>query len=183
MATSTDHKEILIRLSNDEGAAFEELFKRYSHKVQTFAFKLTRSNVLAEEILQDVFIKIWTNRKTLASVDHFPSYLYTVTTNHTLNVLKRLALEKTATVVFGREILPTYHDPDADIYMERQKALNRFVSSMPSQQRQVYTLCHQQGLKYEEVAKRLKISRLTVKTHMQQALRAIRSHFSIAANL
>jgi RNA polymerase sigma-70 factor (ECF subfamily) len=58
---------------------------------------------------------------------------------------------------------------------DHQQILNRALDQLPPQQKLVYSLCHQQGLKYEEVAFQLKISRLTVKTHMQQALRAIRS--------
>jgi RNA polymerase sigma-70 factor (ECF subfamily) len=64
------------------------------------------------------------------------------------------------------------------IYQDYQNILNQAIDRLPPQQKLVYGLCHGEGLKYEEAAQRLHISRLTVKTHMQQALRTIKSHFS-----
>ena len=182
MYSQSENKELLRRISKNDEAAFSELFNRYCHKVNSFAFKLTHSRVLAEEIVQEVFMKVWINRTSLCSVDYFPSYLFTITRNHTLNILKRKMQEEIAKAIFDREIFPTYQEQESEVYNERQRILNHVVSHMPSQQRQVYTLCHQQGLKYKEVAKLLNISKLTVKAHMQHALRAIKSHFKIAIN-
>jgi RNA polymerase sigma-70 factor (ECF subfamily) len=182
MYNQAENKELLRLISKNDEAAFSEMFNRYCHKVNSFAFRLTHSGALAEEIVQEVFMKVWINRTSLCSVDYFPSYLFTITRNHTLNILKRKILEENAKVVFGREIFPTYQKEESEVYRERQRALNHVVSHMPSQQRQVYTLCHQEGLKYKEVAKLLNISKLTVKAHMQHALRAIKSHFKIAIN-
>ena len=168
----------LRRLSESDREAFAHLFTKYHQKVNAFAFRLTHSEAMAEEIVQDVFMKIWLNRESLASVDHFQSYLYTIARNHTFNILKRLALEENAKAAFGRE-LPRHQETDeTSMYEERQQMLNQAIDRLPPQQRLVYSLCHQDGLKYEEVAQQLNISRLTVKTHMQQALRSIRSHFS-----
>lgn len=182
MHERADNKYLLIRLSQNDQEAFKALFNRYCHKVNSFALKLTHSAILAEEIVQDVFMKVWLNRKSLASIEYFPSYLYTIARNHILNVLKRQVLEENAKVVFQREILPGYQTEERELYDHRKEILHQVISRMPAQQRTIYCLCHQKGLKYEEVAERLNISRLTVKTHMQHALRTIRSHFSSILN-
>jgi RNA polymerase sigma-70 factor (ECF subfamily) len=182
MHSQAENKELLYRIAQSDESAFADLFNRYCHKVNSFAFRLTHSAALAEEIVQDVFLKIWIGRASVASVEYFPSYLFTITRNHTLNILKRKIQEENATAIFGREILPTYHEPPSEVYNERERMLHHIISHMPFQQRQVYTLCHQQGLKYKEVAKLLNISKLTVKAHMQHALRAIKAHFKMAIN-
>ncbi len=173
-----DSKYLLRQLSESDHGAFSHLFTQHHQKVYAFALKLTHSEATAEEIVQDVFMKIWINRKSLASVDHFQSYLFTVARHHILNILKRRALEETAKAAFERE-LPRYHETEEPSSLEeRQQMLNQAVDHLPPQQRVVYSLCHRKGLKYKEVAQQLNISRLTVKAHMQQALRAIRLHFS-----
>lgn len=173
-----DGKYLLRRLSESDREAFAHLFAKYHQKVNAFALRLTHSEAMAEEIVQDVFMKIWLNRESLASVDHFQSYLFTIARNHTFNILKRLALEENAKAAFGRELPQHQEIEETSMYEERQQMLNQAIDRLPPQQRLVYSLCHQDGLKYEEVAQQLNISRLTVKTHMQQALRSIRSHFS-----
>lgn len=173
-----DSKYLLRRLSESDREAFARLFAVYHPKVNAFAYKLTHSEALAEEIVQDVFMKIWLNRESLAAVEHFQSYLYTIARNHTFNILKRLAREENARAAFGRELSQHHESEESSMQEERQQLLNQAVDRLPPQQRLVYSLCHQKGLKYEEAARQLNISRLTVKAHMQQALRSIRSHFS-----
>jgi RNA polymerase sigma-70 factor (ECF subfamily) len=174
-----DLKSLLSRVTTGDSNAFGQIFHQYSGKVYVFALKLTRSETMAEEIVQEIFMKIWLQRQSLLSIDYFPSYLYTLTKNHTFNVLKRLALEENAKAALGKELSETHHGTEeAVIYHDYENLLGQVLDRLPPQQRLIYSLCHQKGLKYEEVAARLKISRLTVKTHMQQALRTIKLHFS-----
>lgn len=177
-------KNIVDRVAASDPLAFRELFELYAGKVHTFAFKLTHAEITAEEIVQEVFIKVWMHRQELSAIEYFPSYLYTITRNHAFNVLKRLAREATAKHRLERELQKTHEETEeAVIYQDYQRLLDTVIDRLPPKQRQVYSLCHQQGLKYEEAAHRLNISRLTVKTHMQQALRTIKTHFSSAIGL
>jgi RNA polymerase sigma-70 factor (ECF subfamily) len=159
--------------------AFGDLFRLFSSKVYVFAFRLTHSKPLAEDVLQEVFIKIWENRVALKKVEYFPSYLYAVTRNHSFNILKKMALElKAKTYLADHQETADRQTEETVIYRDHQHILNRLVDQLPPQQKLVYSLCHGEGLKYEEAAQRLKLSRLTVKTHMQHALRTIKSNFS-----
>jgi RNA polymerase sigma-70 factor (family 1) len=170
---------LLDRLSENDKVSFCLLFNAYSPKVNAFALKLTLSRSLAEEIVQDVFMKIWINRKNAFTIDNFDAYLFTLVRHHSFNILKRLALEAKAKVILAKES-PQYHrDLEEGLHLlESQQILKQVIDQLPPQQRLVYSLCYHEGLKYEEVAQRLNISRLTVKTHMQQALRNIRAHFT-----
>lgn len=174
-----DDRYLLDRIAVGDQHAFREIFNSWSGKVFGFALKLTHSKSLSEEIVQDVFMKIWINRESLEAIQSFPAYLFTLTRNHTFNNLKRIAIEEAARIKLGKKLTESNYDTEETInFRESERLLNQAISKLPPQQRLVYSLCQQEGLKYEEVAQRLNISRLTVKTHMQQALRSIKNHFS-----
>lgn len=176
------HESIIRRIANSDPQAFRELFNRWSPKVLGFSLKITRSESIAEEIVQDVFERIWQRRKGLESVDNFPAYLFTITRNHALNILKRLAAEEKAKMILAddlRRIQP--ETEELTIGHDYKGLLNQAIDCLPPQQKLVYNLCHREGMKYSEVAEKLRISHLTVKTHMQHALRSIRSRLAIVA--
>jgi RNA polymerase sigma-70 factor (family 1) len=169
---------LINRISEGDPQAFREMFQEYSPRVHAFALKLTHSSATAEEMVQDVFMKIWVNRTSLRDIDYFPAYLYAMTRNLALNVLKRMALEEKAKRFMAKETSSAHSETEEEIiYGDYRHLLGRAIEGLPPQQKLVYSLCHLEGLKYEEVAQKLRISRLTVKTHMQQALRNIKCHF------
>lgn len=169
---------LIYRISEGDPQAFRKMFEEFSPRVHAFALKLTHSSTTAEEMVQDVFMKIWMNRRSLRDIDHFPAYLYAMTRNLTLNVLKRMALEEKAKRSIAKESHGIHSETAEEImYSDYHHLLTRAIEGLPPQQKLVYSLCHREGLKYEEVAQKLRISRLTVKAHMQQALRNIKSHF------
>lgn len=179
MQEHADIRNLLFRISSGDQLAFRILFCAYSPKVYSFALRLTRSDSMAEEVVQDIFMKIWINRESAVTIEQFSAYLFTITRNHIFNLLKKVATEATAKNHLSKELSEAHRETEATIlYRESQQILNQVVSNLPPQQKLVYSLCHNEGLKYEEVAQRLNISRLTVKTHMQQALRTIKSHFT-----
>ena len=170
-------KSLVLRVSQGDPVAFKELFETFSPRVYAFALRVTHSQSTAEELVQDVFMKIWVNRESLQRVDHFQSWIYTVSRNLAFNVLKRLAVEERAKTQLLKDLKHEVSEPDSPaVYHNYEHMLQNAVDRLSPQQKLVYALCHQEGLKYEEAAEKLHISRLTVKTHMQQALRNIRSH-------
>lgn len=167
----------IIGVSQGDAGAFKALFECFSPKVYGYALKITHCELTAEELVQDVFLKIWLNRRSLGAVEHFPAYLFTITRNAAFNILKRLAIEQEAKAEFAKQSSQRQTNPEeAAIYGDYQHILAKAIDRLSPQQKSVYSLCHGEGLKYEEAAQKLHISRLTVKTHMQQALRAIRAH-------
>jgi len=169
----------LKRVCEGDALAFRKLFEQFSPKVYGFALKITHSASAAEEIVQEVFLKIWMNRSELTKVDQFQAYLFTVTKNFALNILKRLAVEEKAKAHFLRQqSVSRCETEEAVILREYQDILKNAIDRLSPQQKVVYSLCHSEGLKYEEAALKLRISRLTVKTHMQQAIRSIKAHVS-----
>ncbi|HYC86577.1 MAG TPA: RNA polymerase sigma-70 factor [Chryseosolibacter sp.] len=179
MKDAKDIKSLLHQISKNDEHAFRDIFHLFSGRVYSFALKLTRSQATAEEMVQEVFMKLWVNRASLGTIDNFSGYLFIITKNLVLNILKRRALEEKVkgelsvmaeTASHYTEQAVPDHDYDA--------LLKETISHLPPQQRIVYSLCHQEGLRYDEVAERLNISRLTVKTHMHKALKTIKAHFA-----
>jgi RNA polymerase sigma-70 factor (ECF subfamily) len=180
----TSLNSVVRRVSAGDEGAFEELFEDFSPRIYGFALKLTHSPTTAEELVQEVFMKIWVNRKTLGNIDHFSAYVYTITRNLALSFLKRLAIEERAKAEYIKGVREeTFETEETLAYRDYQSILKNAIDHLSPQQKTVYSLCHGEGLKYEEAAERLHISRLTVKTHMQQAIRNIRLHFKHAVSI
>jgi len=176
MPPNTAHYSTAVaRLAKGEEAAFREIFEHFSPKVHGYALRIVHSAVDAEELVQEVFLKLWLNRERLANVENFDAYLFTIARNATYNYLKRISVEKRARLGFAEQV--PFHEPpteEAIIYGDYAKFLHRAIERLSPQQRLIYNLCHREGMKYDEVAAKLKISKFTVKTHMQQALRSIK---------
>lgn len=172
-------KELLQLASTGDAKAFSLIFHRYSAKTYSYALKIVKSDTLAEEITQEVFVKIWNLEAQLSSIENLDAYLRVLTRNHTLKVLRRLALEIKASRMMAHTYQEEHNETEEYIiFKDSEKILNQAIEKLPAQQKLVYQLCHQEGLKYEEVAEKLNISKLTVKTHMQHALRFLRNYVS-----
>ena len=172
-----NERSLLEQIAAGDQKSFAVIFDHYSKAIYAFALKLTRSENQAEEILQEVFLKIWIHRSTLSEIENFPAYLNRITRNHCYNVLRRLAHEALASSELAYGMTEEVHNTENDVIgRDLQRSLNNAIDQLTPQQRLVYTMCHQDGLKYEEVADRLNLSRSTVHSHMKLALRRIRRY-------
>lgn len=174
-----EDKELLQLASIGDVRSFSIIFHRYSPKVYSYALKIVKSASLAEEISQEIFVKIWNLEAQLSTIENLDAYLRVLTRNHTLKVLRRMALEIRTSRMMAYDFQEEHNETEEYIiFRDSEKILNQAIDKLPAQQKLVYRLCHQEGLKYEEAAERLNISKLTVKTHMQHALRFLRNYVS-----
>jgi len=178
-----DEKILLKQVSLGDKRAFRTIFVQYQGLVFSFAKRLTRSDVTSEEIVQEVFMKIWAKRESMTRIDDFGAYLNRVVRNHTYNVLRQLATRSR----FSEQLEKKYHDlgheSDESVdWVALEELLTKAIDQLTPQQRKVYILCYQEGLRYQEVAEKLNISSLTVHTHMKIALKTIRSYLAARVN-
>lgn len=174
-----NESELLAKIAMGDETAFSDIFDYYQKYVFSFGRKLMRSEEIAEEMIQDVFIKIWQNREKLSEVDNFGGYLNVLVRNHSFNLLRQLANQQKN----GDEILLSFSDEDNNTqqtidYRETVRILEEVLANLPEQQKKVYSLCHLDGLKYEEAAQKMNISVATVHYHMKLALKNIRHHLA-----
>lgn len=168
-------KELLQRTSAGDEFAFRELMATYQPLLLSFVYQLTRSQSTAEEIVQDVFLKIWMNRESLAHVQKFKSYLFIVCRNYALDQLRKIIRERKLVSQWENENNTTaFESPAAsDETNALFTMLDEAVAQLPPQQQKVYLLSRRQGLTHAQIAKETGLSVLTVKKYMKLAIAAI----------
>jgi RNA polymerase sigma-70 factor (family 1) len=171
-----NEKELLELIAESDESAFAKLFTHYRDRIYSIAFKLTKSTVIAEEIVQDVFLRIWLKRANLNEIQNFNAYLFIVTRNDAYKVLKGIARNYKIALLTDEDQSLMINDT-GDLIMEREYnlLLQNAVNRLPNQQREVYSLVKEQGLKRDEVAHQLNIQPETVKFHLAQAMKNIRA--------
>lgn len=169
--------EILAQVATGDQRAFTILFNHYQRFVYGYGRKLTHSDEMALELVQDIFLKIWHSREKLSQVEHFIAYLNRLTRNHAFNQLRELSRRGR---ISGDLELAGFETENSTMqmldYNETLRIVNEAVESLAPQQKLAYQLCHQQGMKYEEAALQMDISPKTVHVHMKYALSKIRDH-------
>ncbi len=168
----------LAEPSHEDAGSFQLIFNQYSNKVYRLALLYLKASDAAEEILQEVFLKLWSNREKIEGLNSPEAWLRTVTKHAILNHLKKRANETIAIKKFTKDLLRTANDTDYKIrgaqYLE---LVQQAIQELSVQQKTVYILAREHELSYEQIGALLSLSPLTVKTHMSRALSSIRQFF------
>jgi RNA polymerase sigma factor (sigma-70 family) len=167
-------KELLLEVAGGDERAFTRLFDHYHQRLAMHIYRITRSEPIAEELVHDVFLKIWLNRELLAGIENFGVYLYVVSKNAAFNSLKKTAGEKLKFT--GLEGVAEYVTDQDDDY--RYILIDEAIDKLPPQQRQVYILSRHERLPYNDIALRMGLSRETVKKYLQIATASIVTYIS-----
>ncbi len=168
---------LLETVAGGDEKAFEELFHQYKQRVYAYAMHFTDAVIVSEEIVQDVFLKLWLHKESLREVERFEAYIYTVTRNLCFDYLKKLAHERAMKLEWGRAAGVSEENTGfMVVYKDYENLVCQALDRLPPQQKLVYILSRHQGQKHEEIAKQLHISRNTVKVHLTKALGTIRNY-------
>ena len=176
-----DEADLIKRLTESDEQAFSMIFRRYRDNIYTTTFRVTRSSLMAEEAVQEVFLKLWNGRKNASGIQSLKAYLHGIAGNVILDALrqkyrdkKRQEREWAAAPAIG------FHTDTEDnlVLKDYTTVLEHAISRLPNKQRQTYLLIKKEGFKREEVAHRLKVSPETVKWNLDQAMRSIRTYCS-----
>lgn len=152
--------------------AFKSLFMSYFPKVKYFISHLVKSEIIAEELAQDVFMRIWENREQMEAVGAFNSYIYRMAKNLALNYLRRKYLEDSYLEEYEGEAELTI---EGELYAREIELLEQLtVSRMPRKRKIIYEMSRKEGLTNDEIASRMGISKKTVENHLNLALKEIR---------
>jgi len=174
---SSDEKELLLLVAAGNEQAFRKLVLDYSGLVFKFIYQHLEDRSLAEEIVQDIFVKLWLTRETLSHLHSFRSFLLVVSRNHVFNAIKKMVREKNKEWEWQQEV--TQVDEEEARNQELLFALmEEAVGLLPPQQQKAWTLCRKMGLKYEQAAAEMQVSRDAVKKYLQYANASIKKYIS-----
>ncbi|MCK7553715.1 sigma-70 family RNA polymerase sigma factor [Chitinophaga sedimenti] len=172
-----NESELLSGVANGDESAFRELMRTYQPLLLTYVYQLTKSESVSEEIVQDVFLKVWMGRESLAGVRDFKSYLFIICRNYALDQLRKLLRERERASAWENEqdtsAAVTASSDNNDFFFT---LLDEAVAQLAPQQQKVYLMARRQGLSHAEIARQTGLSVLTVKKYMKLALAAITTY-------
>lgn len=178
MVKPEEIRELQFRIAeNNDDHAFGQLYMTFIHNLQKFAYSIIKNRELAEEIVSDVFIKIWQDRAQLTKIDNFKLYIYISTKNTALNYLSRHFRKEIISLDEMSSNIPTisYNPENLMITTEAVKKIEFAIQNLPLRCRLIFKLAKEDGLKYNDIAKLLNISVNTIDNQMAIALKKISS--------
>lgn len=171
------NKELLLLIQKDDRVAFYHIYERYCNRLYGFVLKYVKQKEDAEEIVQEVFVKIWESRNKINAYSSFESFLFTVAYNATISVLRKRASE--AKYIEHLKSLQHIDDsPDlADEihFNELNGRVQTLLDELTPRQKEIFRLSREKGLSHDEIAKKLDISVNTVKKHIANTLAFLKS--------
>ncbi len=171
-----------IKAFIEDTECFEALYNGYFPALQRVALHIVSCPETAEEIVSDVFIKIWKNRDRLSVSTSLHSYLFAAVRNQSVDYLRRMCRVRYCTDEALPQHASDHPDPESRlIAAETEKRIEEAIESLPPQGRKVFRLNRDNGMKYHEIAAHLNISIKTVETHMGRSLSFLREKLGCGA--
>jgi len=168
-------KDLIGRLKEGDQTAFELLFHFYYPGLVMYSTQFTADRMEAEEIVQDFFVRFWQKHRQILLTDSLKSYLFLSVKNSCLNYLKHKKVEekyiRKMAELSNRHLA---YDPDLYVVSELQEKVKDAIDLLPEKCREVFIMSRVQGLKNEEIATNLNISKRTVETQISKALKVLR---------
>ena len=157
----------------------KELFDQYFHHLVLHSFKITNNYGLSEEIVQDVFVKVWQNYEQIGHISNFKAYLYKAVHNSSLNYLRHLKVRQKYT----DEVAHSFDDvekpvEDSMVETEKNNRIHLAINKLPENWKEAIVLSKYDKLKYHEIAERMNISQKTVEKYISKALQFLRTELS-----
>lgn len=170
--TNNRIQEHVARLAEGDRAAFEFLFRSYYGKVSAFVSLFVRSSADAEDMAQDIFVKLWEKHGMLKSVKSFDSWLFGMSRNAAIDYIRRHTADPMP--VEMAYCCPSSSAEDDYLASEKELLIRLLVSSLPEKRRRIFEMSRYEGLSNTEIAERLSISRKTVENQISLVLAEIR---------
>ena len=167
----------LLRVGDEY--AFLELYNRYKFRITGNLMKLLKSEDLVEELLQDLFLKLWDTRAQLDPEKSLRSYLFKISENMVMDVFRKAARDKRMQVKLRSAQTETYSHIEEKIFSDQDNSLlQQAIDKLPPQRKQVFMLCKIEGKSYKEVSELLGISASTINDHLLKANRFLKQQLN-----
>jgi len=173
---NSDESILIKKLVVGSEKAFYSLYSKYFKQIYSFVFDYVKSPDLAQDLCQEIFIKIWNDRANMLEVKCFKAYLFTIARNHTLNNLRKAANSRAAMSKVFSHYPINEKTTENDVQMkEYQRHLQETLDSLTPTARRVFKLCREEQKTYDEVAREMGVSRNAIKKHMVQTMKTLKA--------
>jgi len=179
MAQAGEEHIIIRQFKQGDHHSFQVLYERYAPKLYAFSKKYLQSSEEAEEIVQEVFLRIWQKRSNIDETQSFSAYVIQAAKYRIFNGFRKKVNEQAYIdfQVFSDDSSKNFTELDVD-YRDVKIKVERAISAMPPKRQEIFRLSREQGLKNKEIADQLEISIKTVENQMGQALKFLRDELS-----
>jgi RNA polymerase sigma-70 factor (ECF subfamily) len=158
--------------------AFDNIYLLYSKRLYRFVYRFLKRETDTEEIVQEVFIKIWEARSKIDVYTSFESFIFTIAYNTTISLLRKRVTEKKY-LDYLMSVQITENEPDLVEqinFNDLNESFHQLLNKLTPRQKEIFLLSREQGLSHAEIAKKLNISENTVKNHIVSALSFLKTN-------
>lgn len=172
-----EERRLLLMLGNDSAYAFQQIFDKYKDHIYKIAMSYVKDKHLAEEIIQDVFTKVWMYRHSLLELRSFEAWLYTVGKNRIFDYNKKKIADWKAHLGYHSLKNESVDDSERILQSKEYKELLHIAQQQLSEQQLlIFKLAKEENMTYKQIAAQLNLSPLTVKTHLARAMSTLKSY-------
>jgi RNA polymerase sigma-70 factor (family 1) len=172
-----EERRLLLMLGNDSAYAFQQIFDKYKDHIYKIAMSYVKDKHLAEEIIQDVFTKVWMYRHSLLELRSFEAWLYTVGKNRIFDYNKKKIADWKAHLGYYSLKNESVDDSESILQSKEYKELLHIAQQQLSEQQLlIFKLAKEENMSYKQIATQLNLSPLTVKTHLARAMSTLKSY-------
>jgi RNA polymerase sigma-70 factor (ECF subfamily) len=169
----------IVALRTGDEHAFESVYEHFSERLYGHLLKLVKSKDIAQELLQEIFLKVWEKRHSIDPEKSFRSYLFSIAENLAYDFFRKAARDKKLQVYLLTQATEAYSYVEENAFNnEYTGLLQKAINALPPRRRQIFQLCKLEGKSYEEAALQLGISTSTISDHIVKATRTIREYFN-----
>lgn len=176
MKVIKSNKELLILIREGDMIAFYNIYERYCKRLYGFVLRYIKNETDAEDIVQEVFIKVWESRNKIDVYSSFEAFLFTIAYNSTISLFRKRVCEKKyleyLKLLQHLENAPELTDEIQ--FKDLNKKVQILLNKLTARQKEIFLLSREEGLSHDEIAKKLNISINTVKKHMVNTLAFIK---------
>lgn len=178
LAISIDESKVLLkRIASGDRLAFTQFYSSHIDHLYKFVYLFTKSKEETEELLQDIFIKIWENREKLTEIEYARNYLMQVARNKVIDKLRNLQIRRRvlAEIKRSKEVFDS-STGDECAFREYYRIVQQAIDKLPPKRRVIFRLNIENGLSHDEIAQQLKISRSVVQKQLYSASHFVRNY-------
>jgi RNA polymerase sigma-70 factor (family 1) len=177
---SYEEKLLLREVGKGNEKAFRTLYDLYVDRISAYIYKLCKSGTATEEIVQEIFIKLWLNRTSMEEIAVPEAYLFSMARNKTIDYLRHLAKESgLISLLSGQLSSINYNDIEDQLDAAAlQQLITSALDQLSDQKKKIFRLSKVEGFSHDEIAEAMHLSKSTVKNHLSETLHYLREQIS-----